>query len=99
MPEIIWLPEAVDDLTRLHEFLIDKNPHAAQQAAKCILSAVAYIQENPNIGYTIDHDNGMQELYAPFGKGAYVLQYVMDDDRILLVRIWHSREERTAPPL
>jgi plasmid stabilization system protein ParE len=34
-------------------------------------------------------------VVAPFGRGAYVLRYRIDDDAVVVLRVWHSREERS----
>jgi plasmid stabilization system protein ParE len=39
MPQVIWLPEALEDIERLHRFLAEHNPHAARNAALCIQAA------------------------------------------------------------
>jgi len=34
-------------------------------------------------------------MIVPFGGGAYVIHYLIEeDDTIVVVRIWHSREAR-----
>ena len=40
---------------------------------------------------------GLRDLIVPFGKAAYIVRYVVrkDEQRILVTRIWHSRERRT----
>ena len=36
MANLIWLPEALDDIERMYDFLIEKNPAAARNAVLCI---------------------------------------------------------------
>ena len=38
----------------------------------------------------------MRELIVPFGRSAYVLRYAYSQgrDEVVIVRAWHSREER-----
>lgn len=40
--------------------------------------------------------SGYRELVVPFGRGAYVIRYRIDEDRkaVVIVRIWHGRELR-----
>jgi len=35
-----------------------------------------------------------RDLYAPFGKG-YTIRYRVKQQVIFIVRVWHSREERS----
>lgn len=88
-----WLPEAVEDLERLHRFLADVSPEAAMRAAAAILAGADLQQESPNIGKL--HESGAKEWFVPFGVGAYVLRYRLDaDGQPLVIRVWHSREDR-----
>ena len=36
MTDLIWLPEARDDIERLFRFLLDVNPGAAERAVRLI---------------------------------------------------------------
>jgi len=35
-----------------------------------------------------------RELYLAFGAGAYVLRYILTENNIVVIRVWHSRERR-----
>jgi hypothetical protein len=35
-----------------------------------------------------------RDLVAPFGGGAYVLRHRIDDDALVIVRVWHRKEDR-----
>ena len=35
-----------------------------------------------------------RDLYAPFGRGGYTIRYRIKQQTIIIVRVWHSREER-----
>ena len=39
MPQVVWLPEALADVERLHNFLAEKNANAASNAMRCIQAA------------------------------------------------------------
>ena len=38
---------------------------------------------------------GSRELYLPFGSGGYVLRYVVAREEIVVIRVWHAREDRS----
>ena len=38
--------------------------------------------------------DGLHELSVRFGAGAYVIQYRIDADTVVIARIFHSRERR-----
>jgi plasmid stabilization system protein ParE len=88
-----WAPDAVRDLARLRDFLGPKNAAAATRAAERILQAAGTLRETPELGHTIE-DEDWRELLVPAGRIAYVLRYRIDEDAIVVARVWHSREDR-----
>jgi len=90
--EIVWLPEAVGDLVRLRDFIQQKNPRAAQQAASRIGEATLILKENPEAGRPVEEVMPFRELIIPFGSGNYVLRYRIESSRIVIVRVRHSKE-------
>ena len=98
MPDVIWLPEAIDDLERLRAFLMDKHPYAARQAAQVILKGTNRLSDFPEIGPPMDDGSGRRELFEAFGRGGYVLRYRIDGDRVVIVRVWHAKEQRDEMP-
>jgi plasmid stabilization system protein ParE len=92
-----WLPEALADVDRLHKFLKQKHPEAAARAARTILDGDDLLANNPDLGRPMDDDTGRRELFLAFGSGAYVLRYKHDTDRTpVIIRVWHSREQRSG---
>jgi toxin ParE1/3/4 len=94
MSQVIWLPEAVEDLERLREFLMDKNPPAAKRAAQTILKGAKKLADFPAIGRPMNDGTERRELFEPFGSGGYVLRYMTEDQTVFIIRIWHTKEER-----
>lgn len=94
MSEIIWLPEAVDDLERLHAFLINKNADAAKRAAQTIIKGANKLSKYPEIGCPMNDGTERRELFEAFGSGGYVLRYIIEDGTVFIIRVWHSREAR-----
>ncbi|HUY68176.1 MAG TPA: type II toxin-antitoxin system RelE/ParE family toxin [Alphaproteobacteria bacterium] len=95
MPAIAWLPEALDDLERLHEFLEDKNPKAAARAITAIREGAAQLRKFPRLGRPMPDNTGRRELFIAFGGGAYVLRYMLENkNAAVIIRVWHSREDR-----
>lgn len=89
-----WLPEARDDIQRLFTFLLGKNAEAAKRAIRTIQLGADRLIEFPRVGRPMNDDSGRRELFVPFGAGAYVLRYRIHDARIIVIRVWHSREDR-----
>jgi len=94
--KLVFLPEAVEDIDRLYNFLSPKNPIAAQKAMLAIDEGLEMLRENPFIGLQMQDNPDYQELFVPFGKSAYVLRYRIHQatDELVVVRVWHGRESR-----
>jgi plasmid stabilization system protein ParE len=91
---ILWLPEALVDLERLYDFLVERDPEAAERAIRTIEDGADRLGELPELGRPMDDDTGRRELFVPFGAGAYVFRYRLHQDTVVILRVWHSREER-----
>ncbi len=50
-------------------------------------------RERPKLGHVVE-DEDWRELLAPAGRTAYVLRYRIDEDAVVIARVWHSREDR-----
>ncbi|MBR8838912.1 MAG: type II toxin-antitoxin system RelE/ParE family toxin [Stigonema ocellatum SAG 48.90 = DSM 106950] len=48
----------------------------------------------PAIGKPINDGTGRREVFLPFGAGNYVLRYKVEHQIIVIIRVWHSRENR-----
>ena len=95
MAKLAWLPEALEDVERLYEFLRSKDVEAANQSLVTILEGTKLLRVSPRIGRPMSDEMKQRELFMSFGAGAYVLRYKLDDaEKIIIVRVWHSRENR-----
>jgi plasmid stabilization system protein ParE len=90
------LPEALADLERLRSFLDDQRPAAAARAARTLRDGARRLVDFPHAGHALNDGTGRRELILPFGAGAYVLRYRIDGDDPVIIRAWHSRENRGA---
>jgi len=88
----IYLSAAEADIRRLHAFLDEKNPAAAAEAVRTIERSAALLLTNPFMGKRIG--NSWRQLVVRFGRGAYIMHYRVEEDLIVVTRIWHSRENR-----
>ena len=94
MTHVLWLPEALADVERLHDFLVRKDPTVAARAVRAILDGAGRLQELPELGRPLADGTDRRELVVRFGAGAYVLRYRIDRDAAVIIRVWHSREAR-----
>ena len=91
---IVWLPEALADIERLYGFLKEKSPAAAKRAAQVILQGACILEETPEAGRPMQDDTGRREFFVAFGIGAYVLRYKRNRNTVVVIRVWHSKEQR-----
>ena len=95
MPALIWLPEALEDIRRLYDFLAEKNSQAAANAMLCIQAAAVRLERFPELGAPMNDDSGRRQVFASFGAGNYVLRYRLNQNGDpVVIRVWHSREAR-----
>jgi len=92
--KLVWLPEARDDLLRLFEFLLERDAEAAGRAIDLIRQGASALRKTPRLGKRMDQDTERREWLIPFGVSAYVLRYRIHGETLVVLRVWHSREER-----
>ncbi len=93
---VVWLESALDDFDRLHSFLYEQSPQAAQKAAATIYKGTLPLEETPMAGRPTEII-GQRELFMVFGSGAYVIRYRLAKESIVILRVWHGRENRYEP--
>jgi plasmid stabilization system protein ParE len=91
---LLWLPEALEDVGRLYGFLIDSDAAAAERAVHAVLDGADKLQDHPEMGRPMDDDTSRRELVLPFGAGVYVLRYRIHRGTVVIIRAWHRREVR-----
>lgn len=90
---LVWSPAARRDLIRLREFIEPHNPNTARRSSEKIRKATRLILDNPAIGTRIEGREDC-ELFTPFGRYGYILRYIIIGQEIVILRIWHTREDR-----
>ncbi|MGB8701022.1 MAG: type II toxin-antitoxin system RelE/ParE family toxin [Thermosynechococcaceae cyanobacterium] len=94
MTPIIWTKTATTDLERHYSFLEPINPDAAKKAVRAILKAGESLRENPQRGAVILQAKSLRKLIVPFSKYGYVIHYIFIETEVLILRIYHGRENR-----
>lgn len=92
--KVVWRERALEDIDRLYDFLFEKNKDAATKAARVILRGSSLLEGSPRLGRPMADGTGRRELFIPFGSGFYVLRYFLTNDTVVIVRVWHEREDR-----
>jgi len=61
-----------------------------------ILKRARIISEHPQLGRPIDGRSDYRELILPVRNATYVFRYGYDGERLVMLRVFHSREDREA---
>jgi len=89
---LIWLPRAQADLARLHQFLAPKSRKAATNSIRSIRAGARKLLDYPRRGERMDRYDPREVRRLLIGN--YEIRYELADDDVLVLRIWHTREER-----
>lgn len=92
MARLIYSAEALADLERLVEFLIEAEPPAALETIDLIEEAVSVLKRHPLIGRPVE--SGLRELVVSRGHTGYVALYSFEriHDAVLILAVRHQRE-------
>jgi plasmid stabilization system protein ParE len=90
--KVRWTGRATEDLLRLHAFLAPVAPEAAARIVQQLARAPDRLMEFPRIGEKL-------EAYEPrevrcIIVGSYELRYEIASMTIVILRLWHNREDR-----
>jgi plasmid stabilization system protein ParE len=87
-----WTSKALDDLTRLYEFLAAVNKPAATRTVQSLTAAPARLLEQPYIGEKLEEFEPREVRRILVGR--YEMRYEIQDSAIYILRLWHTREDR-----
>jgi plasmid stabilization system protein ParE len=92
MSGVFLSQEALDDLLRLEEFLVEFGDPMAGELLNFILDALQVLTHQPGIGRPVE--GGLRELIIMRRRNGYLARYQFDDarDLVLVARIRHQRE-------
>lgn len=95
---IHWTSPARFDLRRLRAWTERHSPAKASVQARRIREAVESLSGMPRLGRTVAVPDGGSEELRELILPPYVIRYVVEPKRILIIRLWHGREDRPAGP-
>ncbi|MCF8208807.1 MAG: type II toxin-antitoxin system RelE/ParE family toxin [Rhodoferax sp.] len=92
MTELVYTQQALMDLERLSDFLLETDPQAAQDTTALIFDALEILVQHPEIGRKVHL--GQRELVISRGRSGYLALYrfLPRIDRILVLALRHQRE-------
>lgn len=80
------------DRDRIFQFLAEADATAAEKALALLAKGFEDLAAFPEIGRP--GSGGYRRLVLRFGKGGYEIRYRILADRVLVTRIFHTREDR-----
>ena len=70
MANVVWLPEALQDVMRSYEFRAERSPEVARRAAGRIADVARQLEHHPESGEPMD-DGAHRQVFLHFGAGAH----------------------------
>ena len=92
MAQIVYSQNAIGNLARAFEFLLEHDQAAAIASATAIREAVELLANHPMIGRRVEGE--LRELVISFGKTGYVALYrfIPAQEQVRILAIRHQRE-------
>jgi plasmid stabilization system protein ParE len=92
--KVEWSDGALADLDRFVEFLNREHPSLAATVAREIISRTQILAEHPRLGRPIAGREEYRQIVLRVARAAYVFQYRLDGERLIMLRVFHAREFR-----
>lgn len=88
--------EARTDLVRPRAFIAVHDPAAAERVARRLIRGIERLMRFPRLGrrVNIGPDKVAPDEIRDWPVGNYVVRYLIAGDRIIVLRVWHGREQR-----
>ena len=91
---ILFAPEALEDMERILEFNLQRDPATALGHLDKIRSAVLVLEQHPKIGRSIGRGTRLRELVISHGNSGYIAlyEYSLADELIRVAAVRHQRQ-------
>ena len=90
--KIKWTSKALSDLVRLYEFMALKNKQAAAQTVQSLSAAPERLPDQARIGEKLEEFDPREVRRILVGR--YEMRYEIKESTVIVLRIWHTREDR-----
>ena len=92
--DIEWSPDALADLERFAAFLQEQHPELAGIVARAIIDKAQVLSAFPRLGRSIAGREEYRQLVLQVLNAPYLFQYRFDGSRLVVLRVFHGREQR-----
>jgi len=89
-----WSEDALADLNRFALFLQDKHPSLAKRVASELIVKAQALADHPKMGRPIRGREEYRQVVLQVLNTRYVFQYRYDGNRLVMLRVFHGREDR-----
>ena len=88
--------EARGDLVRPRAFIAEHDPAAAQRVARRLIQGIERLIRRPRLGkrVAIAPAQAAPEEIRDWLVADYVIRYLIANERIIVLRLWHGKERR-----
>ncbi|MBS3957863.1 MAG: type II toxin-antitoxin system RelE/ParE family toxin [Xanthomonadaceae bacterium] len=91
--KLILARTASKDLVRLRAFIATHDPVAASRIASDLRERIAYLKTFPDMGHAVPEAPESLPL-REFAFGDFVVRYLRLEASLVILRVWHHREDR-----
>jgi plasmid stabilization system protein ParE len=89
-----WSADALADLDRFERFLRGQHPQLAPIVAEAIIDVAQVLEEHQKLGRPIAGRDEYRQMVLRVLNATYIFQYRHDGARLVMLRVFHSRERR-----
>ncbi len=92
---LVYTAGFFEDLDRLTEFLLERDPDLAERGIVTIKKTLAILQDFPLMARRASRDDPLlRELVVPFGSSGYLILFKLTDAQtVTILAIRHQRED------
>lgn len=90
--KVQWTSKALSDLARLYDFLAPVNRNAAARTVQALTAAPMRLADHPRLGERLEEFRPREVRRSLVGS--YEIRYEIQDETIIVLRLWHAREDR-----